>query len=74
VSQHHEVGRIGFLRVGPPPAAFIDGFLQGLSNLGFLEGRHFIIAYALTQSAAQMPEAAAELVWCRPETPPAVSR
>jgi putative tryptophan/tyrosine transport system substrate-binding protein len=56
-----KVGRIGFLRVGSPPAAFIDGFRQGLSDLGFFEGQHFIIEYALTQSAAQMPEAAGEL-------------
>jgi putative tryptophan/tyrosine transport system substrate-binding protein len=57
-----KVGRIGFLRVGPPPPAFIDGFQQGLRNLGLLEGRDFIIEYALTHSATQMPEAAAELV------------
>jgi hypothetical protein len=32
--------RIGFLRVGPPPATFIDGFRQGLRNLGFVEFCH----------------------------------
>ena len=46
----------------PQPAAFIDGFLQGLRDFGFVEGRHFVIEYTLTQSAAEMPAAAAELV------------
>src|SRR5262249_50912252 len=60
-----KVKRIGFLRVGPPPASFIDGFRQGLRELGFVEGQHFIIEYALTQSAAEVPAAAAELVRSR---------
>jgi putative ABC transport system substrate-binding protein len=54
--------RIGFLRVGAPPASFIDGFRQGLRELGLIEGRQFVIEYGLAQSAAQMPAAAAELV------------
>ena len=57
-----KVKRIGFLRVGPPPASFIDGFRQGLRELGLIEGRHFVIEYGLAQSAAQMPAAATELV------------
>ena len=55
------VRRIGFLRVGPPPAAFIDGFRRGLRDLGLVEGQHFIIEYALTRSAAQIPDIAAAL-------------
>src|SRR5215510_9170975 len=57
-----KVKRIGFLRVGPPPASFIDGFRRGLRELGFVEGQHFAIEYSLAQSAAEMPAAAAELV------------
>jgi ABC-type uncharacterized transport system substrate-binding protein len=57
-----KVRRIGFLRVGAPPAAFIDGFRQGLRELGLAEGRDLVIEYGLAQSAAQMPGAAAELV------------
>ena len=53
-----KVRRIGFLRVGPPPAAFIDGFRKGLSELGLVEGQHFVIEYGLAQSAAQMPAVA----------------
>jgi putative tryptophan/tyrosine transport system substrate-binding protein len=56
------VKRIGFLRVGPPPASFIDGFRQGLRELGLVEGQHFVIEYGLAQSAAEVPAAAAELV------------
>jgi ABC-type uncharacterized transport system substrate-binding protein len=57
-----KVGRIGFLRVGPPPAAFINGFREGLRERGLIEGQHFVIEYALAQSAAQISNAAAELV------------
>jgi putative ABC transport system substrate-binding protein len=62
LAQGAKVRRIGFLRVGPPPPTFINGFLQGLRELGLVEGRHFIIEYGLAQSAAQIPDVAAELV------------
>ena len=57
-----KIRRIGLLRVGPPPATFIDGFRQGLREQGFVEGQHFVIEYGLAPSAAQVPDAAAELV------------
>ena len=57
-----KVRRIGFLRVGEPPAAFIDGFRRGLREVGLVEGRDFVIESALPQHAAQVPAAAAELV------------
>jgi putative ABC transport system substrate-binding protein len=57
-----QMHRIGFLRVGPPPALFIDSFRQGLREQGYVEGQHYVIEYSLSQSAAQIPEAAAELV------------
>jgi putative tryptophan/tyrosine transport system substrate-binding protein len=57
-----KIRRIGFLRVGQPPPAFIGNFRQGLRDLGLIEGQHFVIEYALAQSAAQMPDTAAELV------------
>ena len=57
-----KIRHIGFLRVGPPPPAFIEGFRRGLRELGYLEGQHFVIDYGLAQSAAQIPDAAAELV------------
>jgi putative ABC transport system substrate-binding protein len=57
-----KVRRIGFLRVGPPPTAFIDGFRRGMREQGLIENQHFIIEYSLAQNAAQLPDAAAELV------------
>ena len=57
-----KIRRIGFLRVGPPPPAFIESFRQGLRELGYLEGQHFIIEYGLAESVAQIPDAARELV------------
>jgi ABC-type uncharacterized transport system substrate-binding protein len=60
--QPGKIRRIGFLRVGPPPPAFIEGFRQGLRELGYLEGQHFVIEYGLAESVAQIPDAAAELV------------
>ena len=60
-----KVRRIGFLRVGEPPAAFIDGFRRGLREVGQVEGRDFVIEFALPQNAAQVPGAAAELARSR---------
>jgi putative ABC transport system substrate-binding protein len=60
--QSGKIWRIGFLRVGPPPPAFIEGFRQGLRELGLVEGQQFVIEQELAQSAEQTPEAAAKLV------------
>jgi putative ABC transport system substrate-binding protein len=57
-----KVKRIGFLRVGEPPAAFIGGFRRGLHEVGLIEGRDFIIEFALPQNSAHVPGAAAEVV------------
>ena len=54
--------RIGFLRVGPPPAAFIGGFQKGLREQGLVEGRHFVIEYAIARNSAQVIKAAKDLV------------
>jgi putative tryptophan/tyrosine transport system substrate-binding protein len=57
-----KVRHIGFLRVGEPPAAFIDGFRRGLREVSLVEGRDYVIDFALPPSTAQVPEAAAGLV------------
>ena len=41
-AQQAKVSRIGFLRVGPPPAAFIDGFREDCATWAIVEGQHFI--------------------------------
>lgn len=60
--QAGKVNRIGFLRVGPPPTTFIEGFRQGLRELGYLEGQNITIEYGLARSAGEVPDVAAELV------------
>ena len=60
--QASRINRIGFLRVGPAPKSFIDGFQQGLRELGYRDGQDIAIEYGLAQSPAQLPEVAAELV------------
>lgn len=60
--QSEPLRRVGFLRVGPPPPAFIDGFRQGMRERGLIEGQHFVIEYGLAKSAAQIPDVATELV------------
>jgi putative tryptophan/tyrosine transport system substrate-binding protein len=60
--QPRQVRRIGFLRVGAPPAAFIDGFRQGMREQHLIEGQHFVLEYGLAQNAAQIADVAAELV------------
>jgi ABC-type uncharacterized transport system substrate-binding protein len=65
LAQHAKPSRIGFLRVGPPPSTYIGGFQQGLREQGLVEGRDFVIEYALAQNARRIPVAAAELVRSR---------
>jgi len=60
--QSEPMRRVGFLRVGPPPPAFIDSFRHGMRERGLIEGQHFVIEYGLAKSAAQIPDVAAELV------------
>jgi putative ABC transport system substrate-binding protein len=54
--------RIGFLRVGAPPATFIDGFRQGLREVGLIEGQSIAIEFGLAETAAHLPDAVAGLV------------
>jgi putative ABC transport system substrate-binding protein len=60
--QAGKVWRIGFLRVGKPPNAWIDGFLEGLRERNYVEGRNFVMEYGLARDAGQIPAMAEELV------------
>jgi len=53
--QSRPMRRVGFLRVGPPPPGFIDGFRQGMRERGLIEEQHFVIEYGLAKSAAEIP-------------------
>ena len=54
--------RIGMLRVGAPPPSFIGPFRQGLSDLGYVEGKNTVIELGLARREEQLPDVAAELV------------
>ena len=60
--QAGKVNRIGFLRFGHVPPTYIEGFRQGLRELGYIEGQDITIEYGLAQSTAQLPDVAAELI------------
>ena len=60
-----KVHRIGFLGVGSREgrAFLIEGFLQGLREHGYIEGRNIIIEYRFSEDRTdRLPALAAELV------------
>jgi ABC-type uncharacterized transport system substrate-binding protein len=58
-----KVPRVGFLRSGPPPQAFVKGFEQGLRELGYVEGQNIIIEYRFTDgSTSQLPNLVTDLL------------
>ena len=63
--QATKVPRIGFLAVGPREgrASMIEGFLQGLRELGYIEGRNIAIEYRFSDDRNdRLPALAADLV------------
>jgi len=61
-AQQGSVYRLGFLRDGPPPPSFMEGFRRGLRELGYVEGQNITIHYGLADGPEKLPQAAAELV------------
>ena len=58
-----QVPRIGFLRSGPPPPAFVEGFQQGLRELGYVEGQNITIEHRFAdRGTAQLDELCSELL------------
>ena len=57
-----KVKRMGFLRMGPPPSAWLEGLRHGLRELGYIEGRNLTIEFSLASNVDQVPDFAAELV------------
>jgi putative tryptophan/tyrosine transport system substrate-binding protein len=41
--QSERMRRIGFLRASPPPERELKAFVQGLAELGHLQGRNFVL-------------------------------
>ncbi|HEV2054288.1 MAG TPA: ABC transporter substrate-binding protein [Methylomirabilota bacterium] len=65
-AQHQPAGkvyRIGFLRQGPPPKAWVEALQQGLRERGYVEGRNLVWEFRSTDgSLDQLPQFAEELV------------
>ena len=66
--QSGKVYRIGLLQAAAAEKPFIDGFRQGMRELGYVEGKHFTLesraGYTNTQ---RISELAAELVHLKPD-------
>jgi putative ABC transport system substrate-binding protein len=55
--------RIGILYLGAPPNANLDAFIQGLRELGHVEGKNTIIEYRFAEGKEdRLPQLAIELV------------
>ena len=58
-----KVYRIGFLRQGQPPKAWVEALQQGLRERGYVEGRNVVWEFRSTDgSLDQLPQFAEELV------------
>jgi putative ABC transport system substrate-binding protein len=55
--------RIGFLRSGQPPPAWVNSFQQGLRDLGYVEGKSMVLEVRFTdRSPEKLSELAADLL------------
>jgi putative ABC transport system substrate-binding protein len=55
--------RIGFMRAGPPPTAWVEAFQHGLRERGYVDGQNLVIEFRFTGgSLDQLPRLAEELV------------
>jgi ABC-type uncharacterized transport system substrate-binding protein len=67
-----KVYRIGFLRAGEPPKTFVDAFLDGLRERGYVGGQDVVVEFRLTDgSIEQIPQLAEEVVRLKVDVIPA---
>src|SRR5262245_65640829 len=58
-----KIDRVGFLRAGQPPAAYLDGFQQGLREAGYVYGQNVVVELRTTDgSTDQLPMPVEELL------------
>ena len=62
-----KVWRIGYLSAGSPPPNLAKGpFRQGFHDLGYVEGRDFVMEYRFAEGHSErLPDLAADLVRAR---------
>ncbi len=61
--QPAKIPRIGLIRPGSPPDPFAEAFVQGLRDLGYVEGRTIAIEYRWAEGKFErFPDLTAELV------------
>jgi putative tryptophan/tyrosine transport system substrate-binding protein len=62
-AQQIRIPRIGVLFLGAPPNANLDAFIQGLRELGYIEGKNIVVEHRFAEGHAdRLPELAMELV------------
>lgn len=67
-AQPEKIARIGILLLGPPSESLLDVFLQGLRDLGYVEGRNISIEQRWGDGRSErLPALAAELVRFAPD-------
>jgi putative ABC transport system substrate-binding protein len=59
--QPAKIARLGLLGFGTPPAIRVEALRAGLRDLGYVEGKNFVIEFRWSSTVQQMHEAAAEL-------------
>ena len=60
-----KIHRIGMLRVGYPPPAFLAPFRNGLRELGLVEGQNIFVEYGIGRSVEELPKLANDLIGLR---------
>ena len=65
-AQANRVPRVGVLSLRPMPSIYVETFLQGLRDLGYVEGQNIIVEYRDSAGRSDsLPASAAELVKAR---------
>ena len=73
--QAAKVYRVGVLRPGQPPKAWVEAFLQGLRDRGYVDGQNVHVEFKFTDGSNDpLPRLAEELVRSRADVIVALTR